>query len=353
VGDDSRLIYPTDFMATHGFTAVQRWPIDASGRDLSVIRNQTDGPVSLFTYATREPFVGVYHPHTATGTVHIAWPSELPTHKVWSWGADADAREWRRALADTDSAYGELQAGLSRNQETYASLEPQETVRFAEYWLPVGAIGGITRATPDAVFHGERVDNGSRLSAGLDVTRELADARVRVRQDDRVLLDEAVKLSPRGDWRRTIDGLRGPSPWTFELIDGSGRALLAHTEGRYDVLPAAQVSVGPQPAHRYPAAGQRQAQDIVELGQDQELEGRRLVALATYRGGLARFADSVALNKAAGRLATALHWPDALASSAEAPSLPVRWLTAAHLRDTTDAETRYYLGLALAASGQR
>src|SRR5262249_2937862 len=83
------------------------------------------------------------------------------------------------------------------------------------------------------------------------------------------------------------------------------------------------------PAHRYPAAGQRQAQDIVELGQDQELEGRRLVALATYRGGLARFADSVALNKAAGRLATALHWPDALPSPAGAPSLPVRWVAAA------------------------
>jgi predicted PhzF superfamily epimerase YddE/YHI9 len=39
--------------------------------DLSVIRNQTLGPVSLFTYGTHEPFVGVYHPHTSTGTVHL------------------------------------------------------------------------------------------------------------------------------------------------------------------------------------------------------------------------------------------------------------------------------------------
>jgi Domain of unknown function (DUF5107) len=91
VWDDSRLVYPTAFMATHGFTHVQPWPIDEQGRDLSVIRNQTTGPVSLFTYGTREPFVGVYHPHTSTGTVHIASPSELPTHKVWSWGVDAEA----------------------------------------------------------------------------------------------------------------------------------------------------------------------------------------------------------------------------------------------------------------------
>ena len=53
VQDDSRLIYPTHLMATHGFTAIEPWPVDATGRDMSVIRNQTDGPVSLFTYGTR------------------------------------------------------------------------------------------------------------------------------------------------------------------------------------------------------------------------------------------------------------------------------------------------------------
>ena len=62
VWDDSHLVYPTELMATHGFTAVEPWPIDRQGRDLSVIRNEVDGPVSLFTYQTREPFVGVYHP---------------------------------------------------------------------------------------------------------------------------------------------------------------------------------------------------------------------------------------------------------------------------------------------------
>jgi len=67
VEDDSRLIYPTHLMATHGFTAVVPWAIDQTGRDLSLIRNQTDGPVSLFTYGTREPFIGVWHPSTRFG----------------------------------------------------------------------------------------------------------------------------------------------------------------------------------------------------------------------------------------------------------------------------------------------
>src|SRR5438034_1842471 len=350
VWDDSRLVYPTAFMATHGFTHVQSWPIDEKGRDLSVIRNQTAGPVSLFTYGTREPFVGVYHPHTASGTVHIASPAELPTHKVWSWGADADALEWRRALSDNNSAYVELQAGLFRNQETYAVLEPQDTVRFTEYWLPVRDIGGITRATIDAVLNGERVDEGSKLSLGLNVTHDLPGARVRVQQDGRALLDAGVALSPRETWRQTVGGVRGPAPWTFELVDASGHVLLDHTENRRDVVPRERVPVGPQPVYRYPPTAARQAQDIIELGHDQELDGKRLAALATYREGLRRFEESVAMNKAAGRLAEALHWAEA---APNLPTSPVRWLTRAHARDTTDAETRYYLGLALAAAGQR
>ncbi len=95
VWDDSRLVYPTELMGTHGFTRIEPWPVDGKGRDLSVIRNQTDGPVSLFTHGTREGFVGVYHPSTASGTVHVAAPAELPVHKVWSWGADREALAWR------------------------------------------------------------------------------------------------------------------------------------------------------------------------------------------------------------------------------------------------------------------
>src|SRR5262249_26337790 len=55
---------------------------------------------------------------------------------------------------------------------------------------------------------------------------------------------------------------------------------------------------------------------------------------------------SATLNKAAGRLATSLHWAEAESS------LPIGWLSEALSRDVTDMETRYYLGLAQAARGQ-
>src|SRR5205823_10375777 len=85
-------------------------------------------------------------PKTNTGTVHFADYFELPAKKIWSWGVDADGLDWRKALSDNNSAYVEVQAGLFRNQETYAFLQPRQTIRFSEYWMPVRQIGGISRA---------------------------------------------------------------------------------------------------------------------------------------------------------------------------------------------------------------
>jgi tetratricopeptide (TPR) repeat protein len=345
VWDDSHLVYPTELMATHGFTRIEPWPIDDKGRDLSIIRNQTDGPVSLFTYGTREGFVGVYHPHTHSGTVHVAEPAELPTHKVWSWGHDRDAADWRTALSDDDSAYVELQAGLFRNQETYAFLEPQETVRFSEHWVPVRDLGGITRANVDAVLQMERATPTHVLIA-LDVTRDMPDARVKVRFGTTTAIDRRVPLSPREVWRAEVDEVTPGAAVTFELADAPGHVVLLHTENVFDRTPAAAVRTGPQATPR-PSAQSLGAADIVESGETDELEGRRLAALARYRTGLAQHPQSLPLLKAAGRLGVALGWADADAGGS--PQV-IDWLMAAHARNTTDFEVQYYLGVALAAA---
>jgi tetratricopeptide (TPR) repeat protein len=343
VWDDSRLVYPTELMGTHGFTRIEPWPIDRQGRDMSVIRNQVDGPVSLFTYRTREPFVGVYHPRTSGGTVHVASPAELPVHKVWSWGNDRDAAAWRTALSDDDSAYVELQAGLFRNQETYAFLEPQESVRFTENWLPVRDLGGITRANVDAVLHMDRTGPG-RLRLALDLTRDIPDARLVVTQEGPPLLDTNVALSPRDVWRAEVS-LPTAAPATFRVTDGSGRVVIAHREKTFDLTPASDVRLGPPPVERAGFAT-RSAADLVAAGQVHELEGRRLPAMAVYKAGLQQYPGNLQLLKAAGRLAVVLGWAEANERD------PVAWLEAAHALNTTDFEVQYYLGLALAAAGR-
>src|SRR6476619_2821972 len=85
VWDDSRIFYPMRFTASHGFRDIDTWPVNSAGRDISVISNQLDGPVSRFAHGSREPFMGVYHPKTQAGTVHFAQPAEVPAKKIWSW----------------------------------------------------------------------------------------------------------------------------------------------------------------------------------------------------------------------------------------------------------------------------
>ncbi len=74
----------------------------------------------------------------------------------------------------------------------------------------------------------------------------------------------------------------------------------------------------------------------------QELDGQRLAAMASYEDGLRRFPDSLPLMKAAGRLAVDLKRFDAAA----------QLLEKVLARNSSDLESWYYAGLARAARGE-
>src|SRR5208282_4957422 len=202
VKDDSRICYPMQYTASHGFTDVDTWPVDSTGKDLSVIRNQTSGPVSRFVHGSREPFMGVWRPDTNFGTVHYAGFAELPAKKIWSWGVDADGLDWRRALSDNNSAYVEVQAGLLRNQETYAFLEPRQTIRFTEFWMPVRGIGGIARANLAGVLNFER--QGGKLAVGFNANEAVRGARIRLLDGARTVHEEVADLTPARTWSHEV-----------------------------------------------------------------------------------------------------------------------------------------------------
>ncbi len=261
VKDHSRICYPMRFTASHGFTDVDTWPVDSTGKDLSLIRNQTDGPVSRFVHGSREPFMGVWRPDTNAGTVHFAEYAELPAKKIWSWGVDPDGLDWRRALSDNNSAYVEVQAGLFRNQETYAFLEPRQTIRFAEYWMPVRGTGGIARANRAGVLNLTRRDGS--LIAAFNANYKVPSASIRIMQGKHVVAEEKRSLSPDHTFTREIKNV-SPPPYTFELRDSTGAVLLSHTEGEYDWTPIAEIHTGPQP--------QPTEADPLKRGTDQELQ---------------------------------------------------------------------------------
>jgi tetratricopeptide (TPR) repeat protein len=334
VWDDTKIEYPMRFTASHGFTDVEPWPIEADGRDLSIVKNHTKGPVSLFAHGSREPFIGVWHPHTNTGVVHYADYAQLPAKKIWSWGTDPDGLDWRKALSDNDSAYVEVQAGLFRNQETYAFLEPRQTITFSEYWMPVRDIGGISRANLAGVVHLSR--KGNALLAGLNVNQGVPGATLRILAGEREIFHEKADLSPSRTWSHQLENVEAQRKYRFELRDGTGSVLLRQTEGEYDWTPADQIRVGPQPVYKVPDPVHRTEDEWLQLGNQQELDGRLLIALQTYKDALARFPESLELRKAAGRLcASLLRFEEAK-----------DYLGPVHARDTTDAEASYYLGIA-------
>jgi len=344
VWDDSRIHYPQRFTASHGFRDVDTWPVNSAGVDLTMPGNHIYGPVSLFSHGSREPFMGVYHPHTRSGSVHYSSPMDAPAKKFWSWGSDADGLDWRKALSDDGSAYVEVQAGIFRNQETYGFLQPQESVQFSEYWMPVRQIGGITRANLDAAVYVSRAaasGGNVDLSVGVNVNRAVRGGALRVKDGGKVVGSVPLTLDPSGALTKTFPGLGADTHHTVEVVDGAGRVLLSHTEDQFDFAPASEIKLGPQPAYEYPPPEKRTDEDFLRLGTDQELDGSLLVAWDTYQAGRKRFPGSFALQKAAGRLAVGLKRYD------EAVAL----LGGAEERVTNDAELQHYLALAHARRG--
>ena len=339
VSEDSQIVYPMRFAASHGFTEVTRWPVDEDGHDLSVIRNHVHGPVSLFVYGSRENFMGVWQPATNTGTVHFAEYEELPAKKIWSWGVDEEGLDWRKALSDDNSGYIEIQAGLFRNQETYAFLNPRQTIHFSEYWMPVRKIGGIARANLSGVVSLTR--RGNALIAGFNANRAFAQATVSIMNGTNRVLSEKLDLVPEHAWTHEIPLSDTQGHFTIEIRDAPGTILVRQTEGEYDGTPESEIRIGLQPSYRIPDPEQRTCDDWIQLGINLELNGNNLQALDTYRETLRRFPDSFGGLKSAGRLLASLLRFD------ESRTL----LERAHARNTTDPEISYYLGIAYEGVG--
>jgi hypothetical protein len=332
--DDTRICYPMRYSAAHGFADVDHWPIDSSGTDLSIVGNHTHGPVSRFVYGSGEPFMGIWNPHTNAGVAHYSEYSELPAKKIWSWGGDADGLDWRMALSDNNSAYVEVQGGLFRNQETYAFLQPRQTIKFTEYWMPVHKLGGIARANLSGAVNLNRT--GDTLMAWLNVNAKFPGAELRLLDGDSVLYTATADLAPEYTWTHQIAIPDRSHHYTIEVRDHSGNVLISQTEGKYDWTPDSEIQVGPQKLLSVPAPAQRSADDWVQIGHDDELNGRLLIAGNEYGKALKAFPQSQNLTIAAGRLYAALLQFDR--------AIPL--LKAAEARDSPNPEIAYYLGLA-------
>lgn len=346
--DDTQILYPMKFTASHGFADVDTWPVDARGTDNAVLKNHVYGPVSRFAHASREGFMGIWHPRTNAGVAHYAPPEELPAKKIWSWGVDADALDWRRQLSDDSSAYVEIQAGLFRDQETYGFLQPQDQVSFHEYWMPLRGLGGLTRMNPHGALHLTRHPIGKdsvEIRATVQVTHDVPGGRATLavggggRDGSAAGATEASAtsgLTPGGLVRLSTRAAASTPAVTFTLVDGTTRVLMRQVEGVYDFLPDSLVRRGKQPANAWPAVGDRREGDWFTYGEDREVNGDQLGALGAYRAGLGVNPRDLALLRATARLEVTLGFHAAGEEHA----------SAALALQPADHEMAYYRGLA-------
>lgn len=333
--EDTRFIVPTRLVANHGFTNVDTWPLSTTRVDRSVVAGYSSG-LGLFAHGSREPFLAVYHPKSRTGTLHYADPAIVPGKKTWTWGRE-DGKQYREELTDNNSNYVEIQAGLFPNQETFAFFAPWQARSFTEYWMPVRKLDGISQASLDGVLYLDRRDGA--LVAQFLPTHALPGAKVRILNDANPVLEQTADLDPASMFSRTIPNPQ-PGPHTFQLLDSAGKLLLAHTEGEYRGLAPGAVKLGPQPQRDWDKVSTER--DYLDRAEYNELQAQFHFAANDYTKALGMFPNSMPLLKGAGRLAVGMkRYADA-----------VTYFSAVRKTAPADAESRYYLGLALAGQGQ-
>ncbi|MGO9097582.1 MAG: DUF5107 domain-containing protein [Bryobacteraceae bacterium] len=328
-----RFVYPTRWMLPHGEGAMIPWPANAEGVDWSDVANHKT-QLGLFAHGSREPWMAVFKPSSRSGVVHFADPDIVRGKKLWLWGTgDKFVRE---NLTEDFNSYVEMQAGLFETQPEFAFLQPGDVKTFTHYWIPFHDLGGVSRATRDAVLNLERTGQGVAIE--VQATRAMRGARVRVLDGAKPVFETPADLDPRHVFTKRLDA--APSRLTIEVVDSSGGVVLHHVEGEIDALPFDANAKNPEPAP--PPGGSESEADVLARSEHKEQRDQFTVAWHDYRTGLEKYPGSARLAEAAGRTAFVLNrFDDA-----------IRLLAPVVAKSGDDAEAAYYYGAALGAAGR-
>lgn len=331
--EDTRFYLPCRVTSSHGQADLDTWPADQAGVDISRLANHQGDGVARFGIGCREPFMGVYSTQDGGGTAHYADPKALPGKKIWSWGSAHSRAESAKALTDNGTQYVELQAGLFQDQETFGFLEPGQSLRFTEYWMPLRAIGGLSRLTRDAALFLDR--SGKDLIVSFQAYRSFEKARLRLSTAQNVALEETLDLVPEQNYRRLLQNADPAAKYKVELVDSTGNVLLRHIEDSYSAMTLAEAKQ--LPLRNLIDPPQTEA-DFLHKGNDDEQLRNGLIALETYDRGLIKFPASQLLALAAGRVALGLNrFQETIDRLLKLPP---------------SAEASYYLGVAYLGLGE-
>ncbi len=238
INENYRLFFPhdVDHVVHHYRTCSAEWPVAkgnyggcdfGEGTDISRIFNAPHA-TSYFAAPSRFDFFGGYDEGKKAGVVHVADHHIAPGKKMFTWGQDQNARDWEKKLTDTDGPYCELMAGTyTDNQPDFTWLEPYETKKFSQFWIPLTETGIPDYADLTCVVHVE----GDGLT--LQTACAVEDLRVVLKAGEEILLDTRTSCAGLAvmdfDLCRSV---RGGEVWSVQITDGA-KDLCRYTDENF------------------------------------------------------------------------------------------------------------------------
>lgn len=213
VNDNTQSIFPPDVHAVmdHGKRDVSRFPIAtgtyykkdySEGVDISRYKN-IPVPTSYMAEKSKYDFVGGYDYGINAGILHVADHHISPGKKQWTWGCGDFGKAWDENLTDEDGPYVELMTGVyTDNQPDFTWLKPFEEKTFKQYFMPYKEAGQIKNASKEAAINLEI--NEKELSVIVYATGIYENARIELKLDDEIILNEIAKISPIEIYKKTI-----------------------------------------------------------------------------------------------------------------------------------------------------
>jgi tetratricopeptide (TPR) repeat protein len=302
------------------------------GIDVSKYRN-VFCQFPLFVADLRGNWFGCYHKVQDAGILHYADCGTLPGRKIWTLGTGDDAQAMNHAITEDGSPNIEVQAGPLELQTDFMLCSPGVANVWQEYWLPVSGIKN-------------HLHTNLQFSAGFDTTDAATtfyfysygshDAVTASAESDGHAAKATIKKMGPGTVGKIVlaQKLADVRACSLSIQDAKGNELF-----RYD--PKADIAGRKATSEAAAPVAEDAAESQYIKGLYHEERGELDAAQGKYRDALSVDPGFSPALTALGRLRLAQ------GLVADATDL----LNKAVSRNRRNADAHYYLGLALADSG--
>lgn len=196
---DAQFFYPGNYYMGHSGD-VHPWPVDSTGRDLSLYKNNCFGENKTYhVFGDSRNFKAIYWNELGLGTASWAVKSDLPGKKLWFWSPARSGEIWKDLLTDHSGQYIEIQSGRLFNQANMNSgmytpfrqnsSTPYQVDTWHELWMPLKGTGGVKDVSPFGVLNVIR--EGQSILVNVQALQKFH-ANLVIKTGEKLLFDKPV-----------------------------------------------------------------------------------------------------------------------------------------------------------------